>query len=324
MAATPDGKGYWMAGADGGVYAFGDAGFYNSLPGLGVTPNAPIVGMAATPDGKGYWLVGADGGVFAFGDAGYDNSLPGEHVTPNKPIVGIARTNNGAGYWMTGADGGVYAFGDAGFYGSMGGVTLNAPVVGMTTDVVTGGYWLGAQDGGIFSFNAPFHGSVGGSTCPSCTGPGQPPSTPSTNYDWADMVLQIGGWPVSTNNVTVITQWMTSEEPTSDWYDRNNPLNNGYGSGGGAGLGSYPNLQVAAYDVVANLNAGTRVPRVWLRRHYGRLRRVGRTVDYGPGHLGLRLGVRSLRLRDPLVHRCGRVRRRATQPTGTPPRPKQM
>ncbi len=67
MAATPDGRGYWLAAADGGVFAFGDAGFYGAVRAL----HAPIVGMAATPDGRGYWLAAADGGVFAFGDAGF-------------------------------------------------------------------------------------------------------------------------------------------------------------------------------------------------------------------------------------------------------------
>jgi len=28
MAATPDGKGYWEVASDGGIFAFGDAGFY--------------------------------------------------------------------------------------------------------------------------------------------------------------------------------------------------------------------------------------------------------------------------------------------------------
>jgi hypothetical protein len=46
---------------------------------------------------------------------------------------------------------------------------------------------------------------------------------------------------------------MDSEEPASDWYNRNNPLNNGDGSGGGAGLGSYDNLVTAAYYVVHNI-----------------------------------------------------------------------
>jgi hypothetical protein len=50
------------------------APLYGSLPGLGVVPRAPIIGITATPDRKGYWLVGADGGVFAFGDAGFYGS----------------------------------------------------------------------------------------------------------------------------------------------------------------------------------------------------------------------------------------------------------
>ena len=55
--------------SDGGVFAFGDAGFYGSTGAIHL--NQPIVGMAATPDGQGYWLVASDGGVFAFGDAGF-------------------------------------------------------------------------------------------------------------------------------------------------------------------------------------------------------------------------------------------------------------
>ncbi len=67
IAATPDGAGYWVVAADGGVFTFGDARFFGSLG--NVSLNAPIVGIAATPDGAGYWLVAADGGVFTFGDA---------------------------------------------------------------------------------------------------------------------------------------------------------------------------------------------------------------------------------------------------------------
>ena len=83
------------------------------------------------------------------------------------------------------------------------------------------------------------------------------PAGQSTNADWAKHVLADGGWPQSTNNVTVIMQWMSSEEPPSDWWDRNNPLNNGYGSGGGAGLGSYNNLITAADFAAQNLQQGT-------------------------------------------------------------------
>lgn len=66
---TKSGKGYWIVAQDGGVFNYGDARFYNSLPGLKVTPNAPIVDFSPTPTENGYWLLGADGGVFCFGDA---------------------------------------------------------------------------------------------------------------------------------------------------------------------------------------------------------------------------------------------------------------
>jgi hypothetical protein len=44
MAATPDGKGYWLAAADGGVFTFGSAPFEGSMGGKPM--NAPIVGIA--------------------------------------------------------------------------------------------------------------------------------------------------------------------------------------------------------------------------------------------------------------------------------------
>ncbi|MGD0381183.1 MAG: hypothetical protein ABSC30_14495 [Acidimicrobiales bacterium] len=115
MAPTPDGGGYWLAQANGGVYSFGDARFEGSLPGLGVVPTTPIVGIATAPDGGGYWLVAADGGVFAFGDARFEGSLPSLGVVPAAPIVSMASTRFGSGYWLLGADGGVFAFGDAPF-----------------------------------------------------------------------------------------------------------------------------------------------------------------------------------------------------------------
>ena len=71
MAATPDGKGYWLVASDGGVFAFGDASFYGST---GAPPQPTDRGHGRHPDGSGYWLVAADGGVFAFGDAGFYGS----------------------------------------------------------------------------------------------------------------------------------------------------------------------------------------------------------------------------------------------------------
>jgi len=158
MAPTPDGAGYWMVGADGGVFASGDAPFYGSTGNIKL--NAPIVGMAATPDGGGYWFVASDGGIFAYGDAGFYGSMGGKHL--NKPIVGMAATPDGRGYWLVASDGGIFAFGDAGFYGSTGNIHLNKPVVGMVPTPDGGGYWFVASDGGIFAYgNAPFYGSTG-------------------------------------------------------------------------------------------------------------------------------------------------------------------
>jgi hypothetical protein len=161
MARDETGKGYWLVGIDGGVFAFGDAGFYGSMGGKQI--NASVVGMAGTPDGKGYWIVGADGGIYSFGDAGFYGSMGGK--TLNAPVVGMASTPSGQGYWLVASDGGLFSFGDAGFYGSMGGKTLNAPVVGMTATPNGQGYWLVASDGGLFAFgDAGFYGSMGGKT----------------------------------------------------------------------------------------------------------------------------------------------------------------
>ena len=62
MAATPDGKGYWLVASDGGIFAFGDAHFFGSPAAKGVSDW--VTGMAVTPDGKGYWIANANGAVY--------------------------------------------------------------------------------------------------------------------------------------------------------------------------------------------------------------------------------------------------------------------
>ena len=158
VVATPDGGGYWVASASGGVFAFGDARSFGSMSGTAL--NAPVVGMAATPDGGGYWLVATDGGIFSFGDAAFSGSTGGLRL--NAPIVGLAPTPSGHGYWLVASDGGIFSYGDAAFDGSRGGQPLNRPVVGMAATPSGHGYWLVASDGGIFSYgDAAFFGSTG-------------------------------------------------------------------------------------------------------------------------------------------------------------------
>ncbi len=157
MASTVSGNGYWLAGANGGVFGFGDATFHGSLGGS--RPSSPIVDIVATRSGGGYWLVGADGAIFSYGDASFTGSIAGQTV--NEPIVGMAPTPSGAGYWLVAADGGIFTFGDAAFHGAAGDLQLKEPIVGMAATPTGGGYWLVAGDGGIFTFgDAAFHGSV--------------------------------------------------------------------------------------------------------------------------------------------------------------------
>ena len=86
ITPTASRGGYWLVASDGGIFAFGNAGYYGSIPGSGLSPagsglphslNAPIVGMVPSSDGGGYFMVASDGGVFAFGDARFEGSCPG-------------------------------------------------------------------------------------------------------------------------------------------------------------------------------------------------------------------------------------------------------
>ena len=134
IANTADGKGYWLVGNDGGVFSYGDAHFYGSLPSRGITPAAAIVGIAATHDHKGYWLVGADGGVFGFGDAHFYGSAAIQ-ARAGVPVVGMAPTPHGKGYWLAGAEFSTFHFGDAKliFLDSADLSRVNQPVVGIAT-----------------------------------------------------------------------------------------------------------------------------------------------------------------------------------------------
>jgi len=146
MAATPDGQGYWLVAADGGIFAFGDASFYGSTGAIHL--NQPIVGMATTPDGQGYWLVASDGGIFTFGDASLFGSSGA--IALNQPIVGMAPTPDGRGYWLVASDGGIFTYGDAAFYGSLSADSVS--VLGIIIDPAAAGYVLVQLDGTASAF----------------------------------------------------------------------------------------------------------------------------------------------------------------------------
>jgi Rv2525c-like, glycoside hydrolase-like domain len=139
MAATADGGGYWLAGASGQIWAFGDAGHF------GWTPRSQAVrGMAGDPAG-GYWLFTASGNIYRAGGARSFGS-PAAHHARNPEIVGMAGTADGGGYWLVGASGRIWAFGDA---ARLGWTPRPQPVAGIVADP-TGGYWLFTASGSIY------------------------------------------------------------------------------------------------------------------------------------------------------------------------------
>ena len=163
--------GYWLVGADGGIFSFGSAQFHGSTGSLKL--QRPVVGITPTSDRRGYWLEASDGGVFAFGDAGFHGSLPGLGFAPagavgsapklSAPIVGMVPSVDGGGYFMVGSDGGVFAFGDAHFAGSCPGIGgCRGSAVAVIPDASGDGYWIATNNGNVYSFgDAPYLGAPG-------------------------------------------------------------------------------------------------------------------------------------------------------------------
>ena len=123
MAATPGGHGYWLVASDGGIFAFGDAGFHGSTGGIRL--NSPVVGMSPASSGgagNGYWLVARDGGVFAF-DVPFRGSVPALHLRSYAGSAALRSTSTALGYYVLGLDGGVFTFGDARFFGARAGLS---------------------------------------------------------------------------------------------------------------------------------------------------------------------------------------------------------
>jgi hypothetical protein len=146
-----------MVASDGGVFAFGDARFEGSCPGIGGCSGAAV---AVLPDasGAGYWLVTVTGHVYAFGDARY---FGGPSSTP-APVTSAVRTPDGNGYWILSSNGTVYSFGDATPRGrTVAGGSNPASAIFATSD--GGGYWIGTANGAIYPFgDAPNDGSMVG------------------------------------------------------------------------------------------------------------------------------------------------------------------
>ncbi len=160
IVPSSDGGGYFMVASDGGVFAFGDAHFAGSCPGVGGCAGAAA---AVVPDasGNGYWLITRTGNVYAFGDAAYYGG-PGNQ---GFPVTSAVRTADGGGYWVLLANGAVYAYGDAvargGPVGSIGALNEASAIF---SDADGGGYWVAAANGAVYCYgDATDQGSMAGS-----------------------------------------------------------------------------------------------------------------------------------------------------------------
>jgi hypothetical protein len=183
MAATPDGRGYWLVTRSGTLLAYGDArrlamphsprpvigiaaastraawiytaqgnvlkvgaaGFYGS-PVSRHQRVAPLVGVVPTRDGRGYWVATRTGQLLNYGDARRINGLRSA-----APVRGVAAAPGGHGLWLFTAGGDIYALGGAGFYGSATGTGVR-DVVGMAATASGRGYWLIERSGTLLAF----------------------------------------------------------------------------------------------------------------------------------------------------------------------------
>jgi kumamolisin len=160
MVPSHDQGGYFMVASDGGVFAFGDAHFAGSCPGIGGCAGAAV---AVMPDasGGGYWLITSTGHVYTFGDAPYLGA-PGPQ---SSPITSAVATPSGHGYDILDAAGQVFAYGDANALGNVppgatGGLNP-ATAIFVTSD--NGGYWVSDALGKVFTFgDAPGDGDMSG------------------------------------------------------------------------------------------------------------------------------------------------------------------
>ncbi|HEU5287631.1 MAG TPA: Ig-like domain-containing protein, partial [Candidatus Limnocylindria bacterium] len=147
-AAPTRNRGYWIAGANAQVFAFGDAQLYAQRVRRQV--RGQIADIAAHPSGRGYWLLGRDGAVYAYGEA---RDL-GQDSAREQDAVAIASTPTGNGYFVVTERGEVHGFGDAVARGSRSARERGEErkIVDIATTPSGGGYWLVDANGQVSAF----------------------------------------------------------------------------------------------------------------------------------------------------------------------------
>jgi hypothetical protein len=91
MAPTPDGRGYWLVAADGGIFTFGDAPYYGSLGGQG----SSALGLVITAATESYSVITSDGRAHAFSAplvTSGNSPAPSSHPTTTTTTTRVAPT----------------------------------------------------------------------------------------------------------------------------------------------------------------------------------------------------------------------------------------
>ena len=169
VPTTSGRSGYWLLGADGAVFSFGDAAPHGDASAVLSAMNAaePLdsvraVDIEPTPSGQGYWILDTKGRVRPFGDASHLGDVVLSRLAAGEEPASLSSTPNGAGYWVFTSRGRALPFGDAAFLGDVSDTTLNGPVLDSIVTPSGKGYYMVASDGGIFAFgDARFAGSMG-------------------------------------------------------------------------------------------------------------------------------------------------------------------
>lgn len=99
VVAYAPGGGYWLVGADGGVFAFGAARWWGTAA---LTSNRrSVVAITPTADSQGYWTVTSTGTLYPFGDA--------TALAPSTPtqgeVLGLVVDPTSGGAWVVHANG---------------------------------------------------------------------------------------------------------------------------------------------------------------------------------------------------------------------------
>jgi hypothetical protein len=173
IVSSNDGQGYFMVASDGGVFAFGDATFAGSCPGIGGCSGAAVA-VVPGQEYQGYWLVTATGHVYDFGVPKFGEPGPQSSPITSASISIDEYGDFVGGYYILDGNGQVFAYGAAANGanrliesvppGQAGG-TNPATAIATPLEYTDDGNWVATANGSVFAFGgAPYFGGMSGTT----------------------------------------------------------------------------------------------------------------------------------------------------------------